>query len=184
MAALVLGALCQAGDKTPWLAAILADRFKSPALVIAAAALALALNYALGVVGGMLVAPLLTPNAKLLLLALALLLAGAGTTLRSKSPDRLERWRIGPVATAVLGLFIMAFGDRMQFVAAGLAARSPVPWLAGVGATIGALAVTIPAVLMGEARWIALPQRAIRIATAAMLIVAGIVLGLQALALI
>ena len=42
MAALVLGAICQAGDKTPWLAAILADRFRVPAVVIGATAVALA----------------------------------------------------------------------------------------------------------------------------------------------
>ena len=177
-------AICQAGDKTPWLAAILADRFARRWMVIVAAAIGLALNYSLGVVGGMLIAPLLTPNARLLLLALALLLAAFGTTLRAKSPDRLAGWRLGGFATSVAGLAIMAFGDRMQFIAAALAARSTLPWLAAVGATIGALAVTMPAILIGEAAWLALPQRAIRIASAIVLAIAGVVIGLQALALI
>jgi putative Ca2+/H+ antiporter (TMEM165/GDT1 family) len=184
MAALVLGAITQAGDRTPWLAAILSDRFASRWLVFAAAALALALNYAIGVVAGLMVAALLTPEARLLLLALALLLAAFGTAIRDRSPERLENWRIGAAPTAFLGLFIMAFGDRMQFIVAALAARSPLPWAAAVGATLGALAVTGGAALAGEGAWRALPLRAIRIATAALLAIAGVVIGLNAVALI
>jgi putative Ca2+/H+ antiporter (TMEM165/GDT1 family) len=184
MAALVLGAICQAGDKTPWLAAILADRYRTPGIVIAALALALAGNYALGVVGGMLIAPMMTPNARLLLLALALLLAGLGTTLRSKSPDRLGGWKLGAFGTSTLGLAIMIFGDRMQFVVVALAAGTDLPWLAAVGATIGALAVAVPAALVGERQWLALPQRAIRIGTAAVLVVLGAIFGLQAIRLV
>jgi len=184
MAALVLGAICQAGDKTPWLAAILADRFRAPGLVIAATAIALAGNYALGVVGALLIAPLMTPEARLLLLALALVLAGLSTTLRSRSPDRLEGWRLGQFGTSALGLAIMIFGDRMQFVVLGLAARSELPWMAAVGGTIGAMAVAAPAALLGERQWLALPQRAIRIASATLLVVIGIVMGLVAIRLV
>lgn len=184
MTALVLGAICQAGDTTPWLAAILADRYRTPAVVILATGLALAGNYALGVIGGMLIAPMITPEAKLLLLALALLLAGLGTTIRSRSPDRLEGWRLGAFGTSALGLAIMAFGDRMQFIVVALAARSDVPWLAAVGATLGAMAVAVPAALVGERQWLALPQRAIRIGTAAVLVVLGAIFGLMALRLV
>lgn len=184
MAALVLGAICQAGDKTPWLAAILADRFRAPWLVIAATSVALAGNYALGVVGALLIAPMMTPNARLLLLALALVLAGVSTTFRSRSPDRLEGWRLGAFGTSALGLAIMIFGDRMQFVVVGLAVRSELPWLAAVGGTIGALAVAAPAALLGERQWLALPQAAIRIGTAVLLTVVGIIMGLTALQLL
>ncbi len=184
MAALVLGALCQAGDKTPWLGAILADRFRRPAIVIAAAALALAFNYVLGVIAGRLIAPMLTPEARLLLLALALVLAGLSTTFRSRTPDRLGGWRLGAFGTSVLGLAIMIFGDRMQFVVVALAADSELPWLAAVGATIGGLAVAAPAAILGEKQWLKLPQRAIRIGTAVVLTTAGVVFGLSALRLI
>ena len=184
MAALVLGALTQVGDKTPWLAAILSDRFKTPGLVIFAAVVALAINNAIGVVGGVFIASLITPNAKLLLLALALVLAGLTIQLRPKTIDRLEGWRIGAFATSVLGLVIMAFGDRMQFVTGALATRSPVPWLAAVGATIGAMAVCVPAILVGEARWRALPLKPVRIASGVVLTLAGIILGLSGMGLI
>jgi putative Ca2+/H+ antiporter (TMEM165/GDT1 family) len=184
MAALVLGAICQAGDKTPWLAAILADRFRTPGLVIAATAIALAGNYALGVVGALLIARMMTPEARLLLLALALVLAGVSTTLRSRSPDRLEGWRLGAFGTSALGLAIMVFGDRMQFVVVGLAIRSDLPWLAAVGGTLGALAVAAPAAVLGERHWLALPQRAIRIGSAGLLTFSGVVIGLLAMRLV
>lgn len=182
MAALVLGAITQISDKTPWLAAMLADRFGAR-VVIFAAAVALAANYAIGVAAGALVTAWLTPEAKLLLLALALLLAGLGTGFRLKAPDALAGWRIGGIATATLGLFIMAFGDRMQFVVAALAGRSQLPWAAAVGATIGALAVSGAAAVIGERAWLALPLRVIRIAAAVLLTGAGIVMGFVAVGL-
>lgn len=184
MAALLLGALTQAADRTPWLAAILADRWRSPGMVVVAAAFALAANYAIGTLGGMAVAALLTPAARLLLLALALLLAGLGTGWRAARPEDLAGWRIGRFPTAAAGLFIMAFGDRMQFIAAALAVRSPLPWAAAIGATLGALAIVTVAVTLGERAWLALPLRAIRLANMVLLTGTGIVLGLRAVALI
>ena len=184
MAALVLGALTQLGDRTPWLAAILADRYRSTATLVVAAAVALLLNNVVGTVGGVLVAKLLTPNAKLLLLALALVLAGVTVQLGRKSPDRLAGWKLGAFGTSVLGLAILAFGDRMQFVTAALAARTTLPWAAPVGATLGALAVCVPAIVLGEERWLALPLRPVKIVSGAVLTVGGIIMGLSAVGLV
>ena len=184
MAALVAAALAQAGDRTPWLAAILADRYRRPGVVIVAAALALASDYALASVAGALAAPWMSPNAALLLLACALLLAGGGMVTRPKAPDRLTGWRIGAFATSLLGVFILAFGDATQFIAFALAARSPVPSLAAVGATLGALAVLVPAAVLGEDAYRALPLTPARWGGASVLGVAGVVLGLEAARLI
>ncbi len=183
MAALVLAALTQASDRTPWLAAILADRLGRGTVVVAGL-VALALSYAIGVAGGRLLAPVMTPAATLLLLALALVLAGVGTGWRVARPEALERWRLPAPVTAVLGLFIMAFGDRMQFVVVALAARSDLPWAAAVGATIGAGLVAGAAALAGEAAWLALPLRAVRLAAALLLTGAGLVTGVAAVGLV
>lgn len=183
MAALVAAALAQVGDRTAWLAAILADRYGA-AKVIAMAALALIAASGIAAVAGALLAPMLAPNAKQLMLALALLLQGGGALLPAKAPERLDRWRIGAMATAALGLFFLAFGDGVQFIVVTLAARSPVPALAAVGATIGSLAVVVPAAVMGEADWVKLRLRPIRIGIGVLFLVAGAVLGLGAVALI
>lgn len=90
MAALVAGALAQAGDRPAWLAAILANRYAKPAAVVAAAALALLAASLIACAGGLLLADKLTPEAKRLFLALALLLQGAGGLLPAKPPEHLD----------------------------------------------------------------------------------------------
>lgn len=183
MAALVAAALAQVGDRTAWLVAILADRFR-PVPVLLAATLALALASGLAATGGAMVAPMLTPNARALLLALALVLQGGGALWTAKPPERLDRWRLGAFATAFLGLFILAFGDGLQFVVAGLAARSSAPALAAVGATLGSLAVLIPAALLGERDWTRLPLTTVRRGAGVLFLLVGLLLGLGALRLI
>lgn len=183
MAALVAALLCQASDRTPWTAAMLGDRFAGKGAVILGTALALALGNALGVVGGMLVAPLLSPNARDLLLAFALLSAGTSALWPIK-PARASAGRAGAFLASLIAVGTLGFGDRTQFITAALAARSATPALAAVGATIGALAVDVPAVLLGQRAWRKGPTTALRYAAAALLIVGGAVEGLGALRLI
>ena len=71
MAALVAGALAQAGDRPAWLAAILADRYKAPALVVLAAAAALLAAGAIMRVVGQKIEAVITRLLGVLLAALA-----------------------------------------------------------------------------------------------------------------
>jgi putative Ca2+/H+ antiporter (TMEM165/GDT1 family) len=183
MAALVAALLTPASDRTPWTAALLGDAHASKGAVIAATALALAFGNALGVVGGIVVAPLLSPNARDLLLAFALLSAGASACWPIK-PAKLREWRLGAFVTSLLAIGTLGFGDRTQFITAALAARSTTPALAAVGATIGALAVNVPAILLGTRELRKAPTTALRFAAAAVLILFGAVQGLGALRLI
>ncbi len=184
MAALVAALLTQASDRTPWAAAALGDRFaNNKGAVIAASALALALGNAIGVVGGMLVAPALSPNAQNLLLALALV-SGGVTAFWPIKRDKPRGSRGGVFLVTLLTIALLGFGDRMQFITAALAARSATPALAAVGATIGALAVVVPATLLGEGKLRRLPTNPLRLIAAALLTVAGVVQGLGALRLI
>ena len=183
MAALVAGALASIGDRPAWLAAILADRLRSKASVIVAAAVALALASGIAATAGAVVGPRMTPEASLLMLALALLLQGGGALARVKPPERLQGWRIGAFPTALLGLFILAFGEGIQFIVLALAARSPLPWLAGVGGATGAAAVLAGAAFAGERDWLALPLRRVRIVVGLLFLLVGAMLALKALAL-
>jgi putative Ca2+/H+ antiporter (TMEM165/GDT1 family) len=184
MAALVAAALAQVGDRTAWLAAILSDRYAKPGLVIAMATLALLAASGLAATLGAVIGPRLAPNAQQLMLALALLLQGGGSFIPAKAPDRLDRWKIGAIATTSLGLFILAFGDGVQFIVLTLAARTPVPALAAVGAAIGSLVVIVPAALMGETAWLNLPLKPLRIAIGIVFLIVGIILALGALRLV
>ncbi len=184
MAAFVAALLAQAGDRTPWLAAILGDRYQKPALVILGVGIAVAVTNALGVFAGLLIAPILTPNARALVLCAALVSAGGSALFSIKHPGRMEGWRLGAVTTSLVGVLAQGVGDRTQFITAALAIRSPLPWFAAIGATIGSLVIIIPAVLAGEAGRRAMPIVAIRIGTGAILIGAGLLSGLSAFRLI
>ena len=148
------------------------------------AGVALASAGAIAATLGTLIAPKLTPEAKQLLLALALLLQGGGVVGRVKAPDRLTGWRLGVVLTSVVGLFVLAFGDGVQFVVLALAARSAMPWLAVVGAVAGSLAVVLPAIMLGEAAWCRLPLAKARIGVSILFLVVGAWLAVSALALV
>lgn len=184
MAALVAAALAQVGDRTAWLAAILADRYRKPALVILMATIALATAGGLAATGGVLLAPRMTPEAKQFFVAMALIFQGGGALFRSKPPERLDGWKLGAALTSLLGLLIVAFGDGVQFIVLALAAQSTMPWLAAVGATIGSLAVIAPAAILGEKDWLKLPLRTVRMVIAALFVVTGLILGIGAIGLI
>ncbi|MCP3732650.1 TMEM165/GDT1 family protein [Sphingomonas sp. MG17] len=182
--AFVAALLAQIGDRSPWLVAILADRYGKPFTIALAALFAHAAGNAIAGAGGALIAPMLTPNAKQLLIALALIFAASGALWRLKAPDRLERWRLGSWLTAFLGIFILALGDTTQFFTFAFAARGPSPWTAVVGATVAAFAVNLIAALMGEASWRRLPLHRIRVGVGVLALGGGAVLGVSALQLI
>jgi len=184
MAALVAALVVEATDRTPWLIAILADRFAKRATVIIAALLALATGFTLVAIGGALIGARLIPEARQLFLALALLNAGISAFFPIKAPDRLTGWRVGAVATTFFGVFILALGGRTQFIVMALAERGAQPALAAIGATLGALAVVMLAALSGEAARRALPITALRVVTGIVLSVMGVILALGALRLI
>ncbi|QNA86043.1 TMEM165/GDT1 family protein [Sphingomonas sp. So64.6b] len=188
MAAFVAALLAQASDRTPWLTAILSTRFARPGTVILATAIALAIGNGIAAVGGALIGPRISPNARDLFLALALMSAGGSALFAIKPPDRLSGWRIGAFMTSLLGVAILAAGDRTQFITLAISARSPspvlVPVLAAVGATIGALVVNIPAIIAGEDVRRKLPIPAIRVAIGILFLIVGVVLGLGAIRLI
>lgn len=182
MAALVAALLTQATDRSAWLCARLGDRFEQRSTAIAGLVLALAIVNAIAAAGALLVAPILTPNASALLLALALVSAGGAALVAPKSPA--ERFRGGAFVASLAALLALGIGDRAQFITFALAARTPIPALAAVGATLGGLAVLIPAMLAGERAYTRVPLRAIRLPIAALLLIVGALIGLGALRLL
>ena len=172
------------GDGAPWLTAILADRYRRPLLTALAATIAHGAGIALAVTGALIMHALLSPNAALLLVTLALLFAGGACIFPLRAPERLDHWPLGPVFTPLIGIFILALGDSTQFFAFAFAARSPTPIFAGVGALLAATAVSFAAAFLGEDAWRALPLRVARLVAAALFLLVGMGTGLSALRLI
>jgi Ca2+/H+ antiporter, TMEM165/GDT1 family len=181
--AFLLAVLSQLGERPALLTAILADRYGRPLTVALAAGLSHAAGNVLAAFAGMTMAAILTPNAKALLLAVALVTGGLGALWRVKPPARLEAWRFGPLLTPLLGVFILALGGATQFFTVALATRGE-PWFAAAGAIIGTFAVTFVAAALGERSWKAVPFGKIRPGIGLLLLVAGLVIGLGALRLL
>jgi putative Ca2+/H+ antiporter (TMEM165/GDT1 family) len=175
--------LAQVFDPPARLTAVLADRFGRRAGVILGMALAHTAGFAVAAAGGAVLAPGLSSNARALLLGLALIAAGAGGFARPKLADRLAGWRTGSAATALLGIFILAFGDRSQFLVLAIAAWGASPVLAASGAGVAAIAAGVVAALVGERGWRGWPHRPARIAVSALFVLAGIWVAIRALRL-
>ena len=79
--AFVAALLAGANDRGPWLAAILADRRRNPWGVLFGLAIAYTLASAIAAAGAIYVSARLSPEARTLMLAIALLAGGAGRAL-------------------------------------------------------------------------------------------------------
>lgn len=180
--AFLLAVLSQLGDRPALLTALLADRYGRPLTVAFAAGLAHAAGNFAAAAAALVMAPMMTPEAKALLLALALVFGGLGGFGSGRIKDRLEGWKMGPLVTPLLGVLVLAFGERTQFFTLALATRGE-PWFAAAGATIGAFAVGFVAAVLGERMWKDIPFRWFRVATALGFLAAGIWIGLAALRL-
>lgn len=184
MAMFVAALLTQASDRNAWFVAILADRYQKPGLVIVAVTLVVVTGNALAATAGAFMAPIMTPNARALFLCLALVSAGSSALFALKRPAVMEKWRGGAFLAAIIGFLAIGLGDRTQFLTAAIAARGSMPAFAAIGATLGSLAILIPAALAGEAARATAPMRAIGFAIGLTLILAGLIAGLSAMRLI
>ncbi|RYY23894.1 MAG: hypothetical protein EOP62_18550 [Sphingomonadales bacterium] len=181
--AFLLAVLTQLGDRPALLTAILSDRYGRPLTVALAAGLAHAGGNALAAFAALSIAPIMTPNAQSLFLALALLMAGFGGLWRVKLPSRLDKWHLGSFFTPLLGVFVLALGGNTQFFTLALATRGE-PWFAAVGAALGAFAVCFVAAVLGELSWRNIPFGKLRLIIGLVFIVAGVWIALGALRLL
>ncbi|WP_446653239.1 TMEM165/GDT1 family protein [Blastomonas sp.] len=180
---LLLTAIVQTGDRTQLLCAALGQRFGRPGPLTIGVVLASAAMAVIGALGGVVVGTWISLDALRLFYALALLFAGLGMLAPRRPVDTLPGWRTGPLLTGLLGLFILQFGDKGQFIIAATAARSHDwvwPLIGGWAGTVLGLA---PAIIWQErlASW---PVRPVRIGAGLLLIVLGLALALGAFGLV
>jgi len=168
-------------DKTQQVTAMQVERTSRPLLVFAGLFLALVLSNVIAAFAGAYIAEAINVRAQTLLLALALLFAGASGLIRRR-PPRLATARLPLLATFILCL-ATEMGDRTQFLTFALAGRFDSAPLAAAGATAGALAACLPALILGEKLEKAAPMRALRYSGAALFLIAGFIAAVNALQL-
>lgn len=180
----LLGCLLgEIGDKSQLLVLALATRYHRNGAVIAGIVVAAIANAAISATAGAWIGPMLGADARLLFLSLSVLFLGIGMFWPVTAPDPLANWPTGAFLTTMLGLFILGFGDGPQFLILGIATHSGNPVLAAFGGAIGVIAASVPVVLLRDRLFAVLPTRAIRLGGGVLLLVAGAIMALSALAL-
>lgn len=176
--------LAEMGDRTQILAAALAIRYRHDKTVLVGMSLATLANCAISAMGGSVIDAWISEAPVKLFAAMAYVFAGVGMLLWRRPVDILENWKTPPFLTAFLGLFILEFGDKSQFIIAAQSARYDYWFMVGIGGFAAIMAAVVPAVLLGARLSDILPLRAIRLGGGIVLTLLGIILGLQAFGLV
>lgn len=177
----VAALLASWSDKTQLVVAMQAERTQRPWQVFAGLFVALATSNLIAAIAGVYIGQTINVRAQTMLLALALLFAGASGLIRRR-PPRPATTKL-PWLTVFILCLATEMGDRTQFLTFALAGRFDSIPFAAAGATAGALAACLPALFLGERLQSATPMRAIRYAGAALFLLVGFVAAVQALQL-
>lgn len=181
--AFIAAGLAEIGDRTQLLAILLATHFRRPLPVLAGIALAALANSLIAAFGGTMLHDLINHRAIALMLAVGLILAGAGGFWQPRPAPLSHYGRIGTFATVALGFFILEFGDKTQLLTMTIAARVDSFLLAGCGAAAGIVLANVPAVLLAGEWPRRAPLRAMRMAIGLIFLVVGAVAAIGALRL-
>lgn len=172
--------LAEMGDRTQILAAVLALRYRNNNAILTGLACATLLNCGISAEGGSVIDSWISARSVQMFAGLAYIFAGAGMLLWRRNVDPLSGWKSPAFLTAFLGLFILEFGDKSQFIIAAQSARTPYWGMAAVGGFIGIMAATVPAVILRARLTQIVPLKPIRWVSGALLLGWGIVLATQA----
>jgi Ca2+/H+ antiporter, TMEM165/GDT1 family len=172
------------GDRSQILTLALAMRFHKNISVLAGLALATLLNCALAAFIGSFIDMYVSEEPLRLFTAMAYIMAGAGMLLWRRKTDVLENWKLGAFMTSFLGLFILQFGDKSQFLIAVNAANTPHWGFAMVGGAAGIMAACAPLIFFGDRITATLPIPLIRRVAGVVMLVCGVFFALGAFKLI
>jgi len=168
-------ALGEIGDKTQFLALVLAARFKRPVPIIVGISAATLLNHGFAGLAGGWIRSAVSPD----LLRLGLGVSFLAIALWALKPDKLvekehAHGRFGIFAITFVAFFLAEIGDKMQLATVALAARfdSLVPVVAGT--TLGMLLADVPAVVLAERLSLKVPVNVVRYVAAALFAAIGI----------
>jgi putative Ca2+/H+ antiporter (TMEM165/GDT1 family) len=177
-------ALGEFGDRTQILVAFLAIRFGAARPVLAGAAVGALANALIAAVAGAMVHEMVTVRALSLLVAVAMIYAGATGFFAKKPLEIGKDWKRSAFLTSAFILFLAEFGDKTQFLTFALSAQYDAPVLTALGATAGVLAAAAPAALLAGRFEPTLPLKPIRYGVAALFLIGGFIVAINALRLI
>lgn len=172
------------GDRTQLFAALLAARFGRPGLILAGLGLGALINMTLAGLAGAFVNDFIMLDTTTLVVAVALLYAGATGFVARRIPAGVESAGTRPFWAALAGGFVLEFADKSQFLTFAMAARTDSASLTALGATAGILAAAVPALALGPRLGEVLPLKAIRVGAALLFLLAAFIVAVNALGLV
>lgn len=172
--------LAEFGDRPQILCAALAMRYGRVSPIIWGLGLATLCNCTISAFAGSAVNQWISEEPLQLFYALSLVLAGIGMVAWRRPINLLEDWNLGPFWTSFLGLFILQFGDKGQFILAATAARTDMGIFAAAGGWVGVMIACLPAILLRRQLAEAIPIRAVRLVGGAAFLLIGSILALSA----
>lgn len=165
------------GDKTQLLALLLAARFKRPVPIIVGIFAATVLNHALAGLVGEWIRTLIDPQMMRWILGISFL-AIAGWAL---IPDKVEeedtnvRGKYGVFVVTFIAFFLAEIGDKTQLATIALAAKFPDLVSVVMGTTLGMLIADVPAVILGKVASPNFPFKLVRMISAGIFAILGVV---------
>ncbi|HWB51860.1 MAG TPA: TMEM165/GDT1 family protein [Stellaceae bacterium] len=151
--------LAELGDKTQFLALMLASRFHRPVPILAGILVAVIVNHlASAAVGYFLGMKLEGPWLRWIIAASFFAVAIWAVMPEKPEKETVPASHLGVFGATVCAFFVAELGDKTEVATAALAARFAVLVPVVAGTTLAMLTANLPAVLLGRqlARWISL----------------------------
>lgn len=183
MPAFVAAFFGEFGDKSWWLALAFGAAHKGRTLPFLGICLAAIANSVFSAGVGHVIAPLLSINARNMMLAITLIL-GALTMCFKRGEVQARDWGIGAVGSAFAGFLLFQILGNTGFLTFGIAAKSGSFVVTSIGASTGIIVSSAIAYWMGPEIAKALPIRALRFLIGGVMLFIGLPLFASALRLI
>jgi len=168
-------ALGELGDRTQFLALILATRLRRPVAVILGILVATLANHLLAALLGQWAGSLLSPRILRWILGISFLVLAAWALIPEKAAAQPRaRDGYGAFVVTVTAFFMAEMGDKTQIVAMALAAKYHNLIAVVTGSTIGMMLVNVPTVLLAKHVTRVVPLQWIRAAAALVYALLGV----------
>jgi Ca2+/H+ antiporter, TMEM165/GDT1 family len=142
--------LAETGDRTQLLVAVLALRFRNEKQIMVGLTLATLINCVLSAYAGSALSKMISDAPLQMFQGLSWLFAGIGMFWLRRNVDQLKSWKTGAFLSAFLGILILEFGDKSQFLVLASAMTASHWSFAAFGGVAGILTASIPAILLAE----------------------------------
>ena len=167
-------AIAEIGDKTQFLAIVLAAKFRKPLPIILGILAATLLNHAAAAALGVVVARFLSGPLFQILVGVGFIAMALWALIPDKEDEEAGAKTHGGVfLTTLVAFFLVEIGDKTQIATTLLGARFQDVALVTAGTTLGMMLANVPAVLLGEAATRVVPLKYVRLGAAVLFGIIG-----------